>query len=1124
MTDFAELIMTTRSDGIRRGKDDLKSLITTGKQAEAAVGDFGTKSGRTFDSVGVAAAKAAGLIAGFVISTQALAQSSAYARSFGQALSQTSTLIEGTPAQLAELEAAARSFAKTYGTDATAQMQGFYQALSAGITNIEDATTLLDAANRLALGGVTRVATAVDVLTTAVAIYGATGLTAAAASDALFIGNAKGKTSVDELASSIGRVLPLAQAMGLSFDEAVAAVSALTNGGLATAEAVTGLRAMLAGLSHPTQQAAELANGLGLEFSSAALEAKGLGAFIEDLVAKTGGSSDALVTLFGSVEGVIAAMTLAGPAGKDYTKIMEEMGVKVGATDEAFGKMSEGVDARWNRAMMQAKDLLLSVGGAVNSVLLPALEGGASVIGFITDNTELFGSALGVLALTQLPALVTASVSAIAYLGTMEGLFVAGAAASIAMSRAVGILNGALTLLGGPVGIAVAAMAAGMVLIETMPTPAREATRAVDQYTEAQILLNEALNLYATDKGPAAAAALKEATQNYREAALAALEQVNAQVEAQQAAEAMTGQAAGTGFWDGLFGFEQPDTEAMTRAVELQRQLAVEFMRADGWAMAIEQHVAETADATGAAAGAAGDLASKTGSARSVYQQLGDIGVWVQQGYLASGRAASKVKDETKASAAAAYDLASGLGVAAGQAAGLSALLHSIPGALAGMQADIAGNVAGLANLEAGGTAATAAIASYRAELEAQAGPLEAMQDGQRAFVTENIDALVATKEQQLATNEAYQAAVVELNQMASAGGGAGDKIVKEMTEAEKAAEDFASQMNSSFEGVVQDSMSYMVNGFEDGFAGLFDILVNSIADMVAYAAANQIMVSIGSSVAGSAAGAAVGGAVASTGLAAALAPIALPLAIGAAIFGMFSANAKKQKEEEARLTEVLEAYNSAAEMLGWTIMDLSAESKNAADAIVGLYGSLEDFTEATTFYFANILSQDEQLKALAADFAEELSTLGIAAEDVPETTDDFQALVDTFQAAGDNEAVAKLMQLAPEFVEILKLQEQTAEAIADTTDALAALSDESRYRTAFDYQKAMALGPKEADTVYVPDRGAVPGVDVSEPGATDYASDWSTILEELRRLRSEVTTSNGYFKTWSGSGIKTRT
>ena len=122
--------------------------------------------------------------------------------------------------------------------------QATYQAISASVETAS-AASFAGTATKLAVGGFTSAATAVDVLTTAFNAYGLEASDATYLSDLLITTQNLGKTSVDQLAQSVGKVIPLASAYGVEMDNLSSAYAVLTANGVATAETGTYLKAML---------------------------------------------------------------------------------------------------------------------------------------------------------------------------------------------------------------------------------------------------------------------------------------------------------------------------------------------------------------------------------------------------------------------------------------------------------------------------------------------------------------------------------------------------------------------------------------------------------------------------------------------------------------------------------------------------------------------------------------------------------------------------------------------------------------------------------------------------------------------------------------------------------------
>ena len=367
--DIASLGLELKSDGLAKGTNRLKDVENQARRTEGAAAQLN----RTLRN----------MAGGFLAATAAaasLGSAIASARQFNAAIAEVSTLLPVVEGELDRITEASRRMAREFGGTATAQAQAFYQAISAGAGDAAAATELLMVANRVAIGGVTEVATAVDILTTAQNAYAASGLTAADAADTLFVGMRAGKTTIGELSGMLGRVIPQATAVGFAFDEIVAATAALTTQGQSTEMAVTGLSGIMTQLLKPSSQAIELANQLGIEFTATKAATMGLSDFMGYLVEKTGGSQEALATLFGSTEALRAVFSLAGQGGVKFTEILDQMQNRSGAADEAFRRVADSLDHRLNVATAKFADMALTVGNVALAIMVPAMEAVLAVV------------------------------------------------------------------------------------------------------------------------------------------------------------------------------------------------------------------------------------------------------------------------------------------------------------------------------------------------------------------------------------------------------------------------------------------------------------------------------------------------------------------------------------------------------------------------------------------------------------------------------------------------------------------------------------------------------------------------------------------------------------------------
>ena len=137
--DVAKLGLEVDSRPVDKGRKSLGLFTKQAERTEAATNRAMSSAAKLGRAIG-------GVAAGY-LSLSSLGGSIIQAREFGSALSEVSTLIEGTSEQMSYIERASRSMAKEFGTRATPQVQAFYQAISAGAGSVEEANQIIDTAN-----------------------------------------------------------------------------------------------------------------------------------------------------------------------------------------------------------------------------------------------------------------------------------------------------------------------------------------------------------------------------------------------------------------------------------------------------------------------------------------------------------------------------------------------------------------------------------------------------------------------------------------------------------------------------------------------------------------------------------------------------------------------------------------------------------------------------------------------------------------------------------------------------------------------------------------------------------------------------------------------------------------
>lgn len=307
------------------------------------------------------------------------------AASFGRAMSEVSTITSLNEAQMKDLTERVKEMSSTMGVDATETARGLYQTISAGVTDADDAMKLMETATKGAVGGLTSQEVAVDALTTVMNAYGLSMDDVEGISDTLFTTVRLGKTRYDELANTIGRVVPIAATAGISFDEVGSALAAMTQQGLSTDIASTALRATLTSLLQPAEKVKKLAEETGVELGLQALKGKGLSGMLEVLNELYQKNEEAVVELFPNVRALTGVLALAGEGAEKYSMAMDEMGKKTGATNGAFEKMNKSSSRQFEMFKNRLNVVMIELGDAILPGVQRAMSGLEKSFPAITD-------------------------------------------------------------------------------------------------------------------------------------------------------------------------------------------------------------------------------------------------------------------------------------------------------------------------------------------------------------------------------------------------------------------------------------------------------------------------------------------------------------------------------------------------------------------------------------------------------------------------------------------------------------------------------------------------------------------------------------------------------------------
>ena len=277
------------------------------------------------------------------------------------------------------------AMSNTMGIAATDIAEATYQAISAG-QDTANAVEFAGQAAKLATAGFTSTTSAVDILTTALNAYGLSAAQADHVSDVLLTTQNLGKTSVDELSSSMGRVIPLAAAYNVSVENLSSGLAVMTANGIATAEATTYAKSMLNELGDTGSTVGKILQAeTGKSFAQLNAEGKSLGDVLQILYDNVGGDSTAFAGLWSSVEAGTGALSLASGGADKFNGVLAQMVDSAGATETAYETMTDTFQHSVESLQTTAGNLSISLFDAMEPGLKEAADWGTDCLNTLTD-------------------------------------------------------------------------------------------------------------------------------------------------------------------------------------------------------------------------------------------------------------------------------------------------------------------------------------------------------------------------------------------------------------------------------------------------------------------------------------------------------------------------------------------------------------------------------------------------------------------------------------------------------------------------------------------------------------------------------------------------------------------
>ena len=256
--------------------------------------------------------------------------------------------------------------------------EALFFVTSAGFRGSE-AIDVLTASAKASAAGLGDVAVIADAVTSAVNAYGPEVLSASRATDVLTAAVREGKLEASSLAPVLGRLLPTASAMGVSFDQVAASLAVMSRTGLGAEEASTSLSSILSAMLKPTKQAADALGGVGLSLSDlrtlAAKEPDGLVQVMRLLDEAFQGNDEALTQVIPNVRAFRGVMNVLAQDSSVVDSVFGSINGTIGDTDKAFEEASQTAKFKMDAALSDLQGTAITLGADVLPIVVEVLHG-----------------------------------------------------------------------------------------------------------------------------------------------------------------------------------------------------------------------------------------------------------------------------------------------------------------------------------------------------------------------------------------------------------------------------------------------------------------------------------------------------------------------------------------------------------------------------------------------------------------------------------------------------------------------------------------------------------------------------------------------------------------------------
>lgn len=313
MTQEYGLRFKVDSRDVKKAQADVDSLGRKAGDTERRVTGGNDRMSRSFGNL---AAKVTSLsIVMGLLGGASLGAVIRQAADFEATMSSVQAVTRATNDEMKNLSATARQLGATTMFSASQAAEGMKFLGMAGF-NTRQIMAAMPATLSLAAAGGLGLAQAADIASNSLSGFGIAAEQMGRVSDVLAAAASRSNTSVAQLGDALSYAAPSARTLGVSIEETVAAIGALSDAGIQSSRAGTGLAGVFRQLTNITTEGEKVLKAYGLSVQDVDIKSNGLGKVLSTVASKNLSAGDA-IKLFGAEAGVAAQVLLAATGRVD---------------------------------------------------------------------------------------------------------------------------------------------------------------------------------------------------------------------------------------------------------------------------------------------------------------------------------------------------------------------------------------------------------------------------------------------------------------------------------------------------------------------------------------------------------------------------------------------------------------------------------------------------------------------------------------------------------------------------------------------------------------------------------------------------------------------------------------